>query len=268
MPTWVVAPNIKSLFASINKIAPERDHESDGTVGDLAHQQGTSGHNPDDYPGVTAERQDADRVAEVRAGDIDRDLRIASILGDDMEKIVQTVVRTPALRKRLIYVIYNRRIWSASNGWREEPYTGPNPHTHHAHFSGNPDYDNDTSPWREIEALVEDDMPLTTADKVGIWTHDLKDGDGVDMAYKVVLRGAADAAAAKVEATKARLTAEATLAAVKGLNTGAILARINEVAANETERDAKLVELVRALADGELTAQQVLVELRELLPAA
>ncbi|MEU8329811.1 hypothetical protein [Micromonospora sp. NPDC048839] len=152
---WVVAPNIKALFASINKIAPKRDRTTDGTVGDLAHSTGTSGHNPDDTPGVKAERQDADSIPEVRAGDVDRDLRIDHIPGDDMEAVVQKVVRTPALRRRLIYVIYNRRIWSASSDWAQRPYTGSNPHDHHAHFSGDPAYDNDSSPWAGIEQMGE-----------------------------------------------------------------------------------------------------------------
>ncbi|MGC4769193.1 hypothetical protein ACLQ25_09460 [Micromonospora sp. DT44] len=156
---WVVAPNIKALFASVNKLAPARDKTSDGTIGDLAHSTGVSGHNPDDTAGVRAERSDSDTTPEVRAGDIDRDLRIDHIPGDDMEAVVQKVVRTPALRRRLIYVIYNRRIWSASSGWAQQPYSGSNPHDHHAHFSGDPAYDNDGSPWREIEALAqEDDM--------------------------------------------------------------------------------------------------------------
>ncbi|MGW3809077.1 hypothetical protein [Micromonospora sp. NPDC005113] len=116
--------------------------------------------------------------------------------------------------------------------------------------------------------ILEDDMPLTAADRVAIWTHDLKDGDGTDPAYKVLLRAAVDAAAAKAEATKARLTGEATLAAVKGLDTKAVLARINEVAQAETERDAEMADLLRKLESGELTAEQVLVKLRDLLPAA
>lgn len=42
----------------------------------------------------------------------------------------------------------------------------------------------------------DNDMPLTNEDRVGIWTHDLKDGDGTDPAYKVLLRAAAQAQAA------------------------------------------------------------------------
>ncbi len=44
--------------------------------------------------------------------------------------------RAMARRLGLMYVIWNHKIWSASKpgaGWR--PYTGPNPHTDHMHFS-------------------------------------------------------------------------------------------------------------------------------------
>lgn len=152
---WIVATNIKALFAAFNKIAPNRDKASDGTIGDYAHSTGVSGHNPDDTSGTTAERSDSDSVAEVRAGDVDVDLRTPGLT---MEACVQRIVRTPNLRKRLIYVIYNRRIWSASSGWVERPYYGSNPHDHHAHFSGHPDHDNNSAPWVELEQMGEPDM--------------------------------------------------------------------------------------------------------------
>jgi hypothetical protein len=54
-----------------------------------------------------------------------------------MEKVVQFLLgrcRSGA-EKRLRYIIYNRRIWSASSGWVQKTYTGASPHTEHAHFS-------------------------------------------------------------------------------------------------------------------------------------
>jgi len=41
-----------------------------------------------------------------------------------------------------------------------------------------------------IQLLNGGDMPLEPADLVAIWTHDLKDGPDVDMAYKVLNRAA------------------------------------------------------------------------------
>ncbi|WKU03761.1 hypothetical protein [Micromonospora sp. HUAS LYJ1] len=71
--------------------------------------------------------------------------------------------------------------------------------------------------------------------------------------------------------------AEATLAAVKGVDGPGIIARINEVAAAEVQRDAQalaeltgrldaVADLLRRLESGELTAEQVLTKLRDLLP--
>ncbi|WP_328339563.1 hypothetical protein [Micromonospora sp. NBC_00421] len=74
----------------------------------------------------------------------------------------------------------------------------------------------------------------------------------------------------------------ALLGAIKGLDTPAILARIDAVATEERKRDAQaaaeraelaaqldgLEDLVRRMESGELTAEQVLTALRDLLPAA
>ncbi|WP_425424222.1 hypothetical protein, partial [Streptomyces chattanoogensis] len=128
-----------------------RDKASDGWIGNKAHAASTSGHNPDESG--RAERQDADRIDEVRALDVDKDLRVSGLT---MQWCVQKTLDTPADRRRLIYIIWNGTIWSASNGWKPRTYTGSNKHTLHAHYSGHPDYDNDTAPWG-IEELIEMD---------------------------------------------------------------------------------------------------------------
>jgi len=50
----------------------------------------------------------------------------------------------------------------------------------------------------------EDDVAITLQDAIKIWTHDLRDGDGEDPAYKVLNRAAADAAAAKATAAEVK----------------------------------------------------------------
>ncbi|GHJ11227.1 hypothetical protein TPA0907_55940 [Micromonospora humidisoli] len=65
---------------------------------------------------------------------------------------------------------------------------------------------------------------------------------------------------ARIEAT-----AQAALGAVKGLDTSAILARIDQVAAAESARDAELAELVRAGQSGELAVDELLRRLGEVL---
>lgn len=47
--------------------------------------------------------------------------------------------------KRVKYLIFKGRIWSAENGDRE--YTGSNQHTKHVHISIKDDMGKDTSPW-------------------------------------------------------------------------------------------------------------------------
>ncbi|MGK5737283.1 hypothetical protein [Micromonospora sp. URMC 103] len=276
---WVVAPNIKALFASVNRLAPNRDKASDGTVGDLAHQQGTSGHNPDDMAGVRAERSDSDKVQEVRAGDVDRDLRLPDV---SMEDVVQTVVKTPNLRKRLIYVIYNRRIWAASNGWRQASYTGSNPHDKHAHFSGHPDYDNDSSPWREIEQLGEDDMQaderaalFEVREQLRLYFSGMrKTATGTVLSptewrirdetkfQPTVTAGLARVEASVTELAKASGVDQKTLADIR--------ARVDQAAAEdrqraeaEAARDAELAELVRQAQNGDLAADEFLRRVSE-----
>lgn len=135
MTDWVLIPCLKALFAEFNRIAPDRDRASDGSIGDAAHQAEVSDHNPDEVGSVPI--HDADKINEVHAIDVDNNLR-----GDvTMETAVQFLLgrcRSGA-EKRLRYVIYNRRIWSASSGWVQKAYTGASAHTEHAHFSASYD---------------------------------------------------------------------------------------------------------------------------------
>lgn len=61
-------------------------------------------------------------------------------------------------------------------------------------------------------------------------------------------------AEARDEARRARLTGEATLAAVKGLDTARVLARIDEVAEEERQRDAALRADLDAVGRGDMSA--------------
>jgi hypothetical protein len=161
--SWVLIPCLKQLFAEFDRIAPARDHASDGAVGDLAHQQEVSDHNPDETGSVPI--HDADTVNEVHAIDVDNTLNESDLT---MEKVVQFLLvrcRSGA-EKRLRYVIYNRRIWSASSGWVQKTYTGSSPHTEHAHFSGSYDtkLEASTASWH----LEDIPVALTPADKTFI----------------------------------------------------------------------------------------------------
>ena len=145
---WVLAKPAASLNAAFDAAFPQRQKTSDGTIGDLEHAQGVSGHNPDDTPGVTAERTDADTKAEVRATDRDKDLNDPR--GVTMTDVLRSILATPRDRDRFIYFIWNSKIYRKSNGWREEDYTGDNSHTEHLHASGDPAFDEDGAPFESV----------------------------------------------------------------------------------------------------------------------
>jgi hypothetical protein len=113
---FTVAPCLRTLFAEINTIAPGRSKATDGTIGDSAHQQRKSDHNPD-QGGV------------VRAIDVTHD----PAGGADMAVIAERL----RLRRdpRAKYVIFNRRIASKNTDWVWRKFTGTNPHTKHMHVS-------------------------------------------------------------------------------------------------------------------------------------
>lgn len=156
----VLVPCLVQLRTDVNDIAPGRDKTSDGWIGDRAHQDRVSDHNDDEVGRVPI--RDADNKHEVHALDLDVNLRTPGLT---MEAIVQHIVgrcRT-GTERRLRYVIYDRRIWEASNGWRQRAYSGDNPHDQHAHFSASYDawHEANTASWR----LEEIPVALTDADK-------------------------------------------------------------------------------------------------------
>lgn len=150
MSTWYKVKWIDPLFAAFNTAFPQRTKGSDGTIGDTAHQGETSGHNPDDTPGVRAERSDSDTRPEVRAADVTSDLRRADGGRTPMIDVVGAILATPADRNRLIYIICDGKIWRSANGWRQEIYTGTDRHYGHAHFSGDPASDENGAPWNSV----------------------------------------------------------------------------------------------------------------------
>lgn len=156
MAAPVLTPSLVKLRDALNTRCPGRDKASDGWIGDKAHQQSTSGHNPDDTPGVKAEYSDADSKPEVRAIDVDADLRCGGLT---MLQVIRAILDSPSTLKRLRYIIYNRVIWSRTTNWQPRAYTGSSPHTEHAHFSGDPLDDDNESPWTVVATVgQEDDM--------------------------------------------------------------------------------------------------------------
>lgn len=160
MSDWTLTKGLQNLRAQVDAAFPGRDKTSDGTIGDAAHMAETSDHNPDDTPGSKAAYNDGDGIAEVRAWDMDSDLRTAGVTA---QQVVDHIRGLPGVSGVLRYIIYYRQIYEASNGWRARAYTGASPHTEHIHFSGarSQAADNDMTFNYRLEDLV---MP--TADEI------------------------------------------------------------------------------------------------------
>ena len=163
MASWILVPCLVTLRSEFNALAPGRDKASDGSIGDTAHSQSSSDHNPDETGSTPYE--DADSINEVHAIDVDKDLRRS---GWTMLKAVEVIVvrHRQGRDNRLQNVIYNRRIWSRSWGWTARAYTGANAHTQHAHFSARytTAQERDTRPWGLLEAEDDDMATITQSD--------------------------------------------------------------------------------------------------------
>lgn len=180
MSDWILVPCLVKLREEFGEIAPARDKTSDGSIGDRAHQATQSDHNDDEVGNVPI--RDSDNIHEVHAIDVDIDLNESDLT---MEKVVQFLLgrcRSGAER-RLRYIIFNRRIWRQNNDWRQESYSGANPHDHHAHFSASytTSLEYSTASWR----LEDIPVALTTADKAWITAQLKADKDNAAVSVNV-----------------------------------------------------------------------------------
>jgi hypothetical protein len=173
---WILIACLKQLFAEFDQLAPNRDRASDGSIGDTAHQHEVSDHNPDETGSVPI--HDADSINEVHAVDVDDDLGVVP-----METVVQFLLERcrAGAETRLRYIIYNRRIWEADNGWAQRVYTGSSPHTEHAHFSASyvTAREASTASWHLEDipvALTADDKKWITAEIAKVMTTPVEVG--------------------------------------------------------------------------------------------
>jgi hypothetical protein len=170
----MLTPGMKNLGNQINAWDPDRDGASDGAIGDYAHTQEHSGHNPDDTSENNAEWDgDADNVKDVRAIDVD----ISFSNGVSAQTLVDHIVGLKP-SSVLRYVIYNRHIWKSTNNWQREDYTGASAHTEHIHFSGaySESADQNTSYNYKLGDIP---VALTSADKA--WIADQIAGIAADV---------------------------------------------------------------------------------------
>jgi hypothetical protein len=231
---WVLTKGLTTVRAEFNAVFPDRDRASDGTVGNTAHQGSTSGHNPDRTG--NAEYKDGDAKDEVRAIDIDVDLKSTVT----MEQVVQYLLRRArrGVYIPLRYIIYSGRIWSRKDGWVTRDYTGSNPHATHVHLSG--DYTQAADEWSGtlgLATLLEDDMPITDADAELIGAHKETFGSGIgEQSYNAIwalgylnakrANDGVTALAAEVKTIKASLAALATQPAGAGPTAAEIAAEL------------------------------------------
>lgn len=222
----VLVPALVSLRSEFNALAPNRDKGAEGWIGDAAHQGTPSGHNPDES-GVP-ENYDSDNIDEVRAIDIDKDLRLSDM---DMQDCVDIIVGNHRAGRdnRLDYVIYNYYIYERQNGWRKRSFPD-SPHTDHAHFSslpgsgsGTQNPENRTQPWGLLAAqkAKEDDYVSATNDQIQLTDQYKKIVDGnseTDSLATIVMTIAIWSVRAASAAADARDNSKAVLAELRTLN--------------------------------------------------
>jgi hypothetical protein len=140
-----MAKSLETLLAQLNTLYPHRSKISDGGIGDAAHATRTSDHNPW-YRAETG-------TGIVTARDFTHD----PDGGINCNALATWLVNSRD--RRIKYVIWNRRIWTASSvKWVE--YHGTNPHTNHLHLSVVASVlCDDTRLWKLSTATEDDDMP-------------------------------------------------------------------------------------------------------------
>jgi hypothetical protein len=121
----------QQLRLQIDDTYSDRDRASDGWIGNRAHQNSPSDHNPD-AKGI------------VRAIDIDRDLS-GKKKPDLMPYLANQIRHAAKSDKRIAYIIFAGKIASPRMGWRWRKYRGINPHDHHCHISFTKQGDSDDS---------------------------------------------------------------------------------------------------------------------------
>jgi endonuclease I len=124
---WRAAESLKSLLKQVNTLAPSRKKDSDGMIGDEAHQSRDSDHNPWVWDKVT-------NKGVVTALDITNDPSgkcDCQILANSLQENKD---------QRIKYVIWSKQIMNSipidgTSAWTWRSYNGNNPHNKHIHIS-------------------------------------------------------------------------------------------------------------------------------------
>ncbi len=146
MSNWREAKSLLELRDQVNAKWPTRSKDSDGTIGDEAHQHRVSDHDPDENGIVTA----MDITHDPKSG---------------CDSYLLAEMLRSAKDGRIKYIISNRKIASGSGqdhqAWVWRPYTGANPHDHHVHISVKdiPSIYDDVKPWNLGAEVAAANLP-------------------------------------------------------------------------------------------------------------
>lgn len=139
---WALAPQIAILRRELWDCFPDVPRSAFGTIGDQDHSTRKSDHNPD-------------QRRYVRAIDIPH-IGSAAPQIDFLAEFFRQVGATDSQRLASGgYVIWNRRIASASTRWNWSTYMGESPHTAYLHLSVSrlPHFYGLVHPWNVRRAL-------------------------------------------------------------------------------------------------------------------
>ena len=162
--SWRLSKAAAQLREQIDDSYGDRSRKSDGTLGDLRHQNRKSDHNPD-------------QNGWVRAIDITADLGVGLDETADLVNEIRKYAKR-SKKKRIAYIIYRGRIASPILGWRWRKYRGSNPHNAHFHISFTTLGDMDSSFFNIPMLGGTDERPETDSRKLA---QDISSGSSSDL---------------------------------------------------------------------------------------
>jgi hypothetical protein len=241
MADWYLNPALTRFRTAVNRrYGARRDLESDGTIGDRAHQNTSSDHNEDADGSVDAWDMDVDLNGRGRPN------------AEDIEALKRVFEAHPSSS----YWIHNDQIAKRSNGWRRESYVyaGPNRnrHTKHVHWTTRQSHETSTAAWILEDDMTPDELLNTRIDSPSLGSRTFADW----------LKGG-QSAANKVDALAAVVTKIAEKVDIDPAELEAITAAAREGAASAA--DDIVARILVGLPEGTLTRDDVEAAVREVL---